>query len=152
VLLGASPISWRSKKQSVVARSTVEAEYRAIATTTCEVTWLIQLFRDLGLPPLAPASLKCDNQAALYIAANPVFHERAKHIEVDCHFIRERMQSDIIQPTYVSTQAQLADVFAKIVTVSQHHSLLHKLGVHDIFSPPNLRGSIEAATEVVSQS
>jgi len=115
VLLGASPISWRSKKQSVVARSTAEAEYRAIATVTCEVIWLLSLFRDLGISGLAPVLLHCDNQAALYIAGNPVFHERTKHIEVDCHFIREKMQAGIILPTYVSTRAQLADIFTKIV-------------------------------------
>lgn len=105
VLLGASPISWGSKKQFVVARSTVEVEYRAISTTICEVTWLLQLFKDLGLPNLAPAMLKCNHQATLYIAANPVFHERTKHIEVDCHFIRDKMKEGIIQPTYVSTKA-----------------------------------------------
>ena len=134
VLLGDSPVSWRSKKQSVVARSTAEAEYRAMATTTCEVTWLIQLFKDLGLSDLAPVTLKCDNQAALYIAANPVFHERTKHIEVDCHFIRDKMKTGIIQPTYVSTKAQLADVFTKILSIAQHSHLLSKLGVYNIFT------------------
>ena len=142
ILLGDSPVSWRTKKQSVVARSTTEAEYRAIATT-CEVTWLLQLFKDLTLSSLAPATLRCDNQAALYIAANPVFHERTKRIEVDCHFLREKMQAGVIFPTYVSTKVQLADFFTKIVPVAQHHLLLSKLGVHNIFPPPNLRGCEE---------
>ena len=115
IMVGASPISWRSKKQYVVARSTAEAKYRAITTATCEVIWLLSLFNDLGLIALAPALLKCDNQAALYIAANPVFHEHTKHIEVDCHFVREKMQAGIIHPTYFHTKAQLADIFPKIV-------------------------------------
>jgi len=144
VMLGESLISWRSKKQSVVARSTAEAEYRAIATVTCEIIWLLSLFKDLGLSGLAAVLLKCDNQAALYIAANPVFYKRTKHIEVDCHFIREKLQAGIILPTYVSTRAQLADIFTKVVSVAQHHFCLAKLGVLNLFSPPNLRGSVES--------
>jgi len=135
-----------------VARSTAEAEYRALATVTCEVIWLLSLFKDLGLSTLAPARLKCDNQAALYLAANPVFHERTKHIEVDCHFIREKMQAGIIHPTYVPTRAQLADVFTKVVSVAQHSFLLSKLGVLDLFSPPNLRGSIENTEQAAKET
>ena len=108
IKLGESPISWKSKKQSVVARSTAEAEHRAIASVTCEVTWLLSLFKDLGLSGLAPAQLKCENHVALHIAANPVFHEHSKHIEVDGHFMIEKMQAGIIHPTYVPTKAQLA--------------------------------------------
>ena len=115
-----------------------------MAITIFEVTWLLALFKDLGLPSLAPSILKCDNQAALYIAANPMFHERTKHIEVDCHFIRDKMKVGIIKPTYVHTKGQLVDVFTKIVSVNQHTNLLAKLGVLDVFIPPNLRGSVEA--------
>lgn len=87
IFLGSSPVSWKAKKQSVVARSTAEAEYRAMALTACEITWLSALLKDMGLHNLPPAILKCDNQAAISIAANPVMHERTKHIEIDCHFV-----------------------------------------------------------------
>ncbi|XP_028960593.1 uncharacterized mitochondrial protein AtMg00810-like [Malus domestica] len=78
-------VTWKSKKQTVIARSSVEAEYRAVAATACELIWLKGLLFELGFTSMTPMSLYCDNQAAMHIASNPVFHERIKHIEVDCH-------------------------------------------------------------------
>ena len=96
IFLGDSPILWKAKKQPVVARSSAEAEYRAMALTTCEVTWLAALLKDLGLINLPPIVLKCDNKASLAIAANPVLHERTKHVELDCHYVREQVQAGTI--------------------------------------------------------
>ncbi|XP_019107744.2 uncharacterized mitochondrial protein AtMg00810-like [Beta vulgaris subsp. vulgaris] len=78
IFLGDSLVSWKTKKQQVVARSTAEAEYRAMALTTCEVTWLTQLLKELGIKSLAHVVLKCDNQAAISIVVNPVHHEKTK--------------------------------------------------------------------------
>ena len=129
ILLGASPLSWKSKRQSVVARSTAEAEYRSMALTICEVMWLSQLLKDLGLKKLGTTLLNCDNQAALAIAANPIHHEKTKHVDIDCHFIRDKAAEGIIQPTYVPSHAQLANIFTKILGTAQHQKLLSKLGV-----------------------
>lgn len=129
VLFGSSPISWKTEKQSIVARSTAEAEYRAMALTCCEVTWLSSLLKDIGLTNLPPTVMKSDNQAALSIAANPVLHERTKHIELDCHFIRDKIVEGSIVTEYVPSSHQLADILTKPLSVTQHNYLMSKLGV-----------------------
>lgn len=100
-----------------------------MALACCEVTWLSTLLHDMGIHDLPPTMLNCDNQAALAIAANPVLHERTKHVEIDCHFVRDKVTSSDIVTRHVPSFAQLADVFTKELTVKQHKYLLHKLGV-----------------------
>lgn len=128
ILFGNSPISWKSKKQTVVARSSAEAEYRGMAITSCEITWIAALLKDMGLTNLPPTILQCDNKAAIAIAENPVFHERTKHIEIDCHFIRDKIASGSIVTQFVPSHSQVADVLTKQLPVKQHYNLLHKLG------------------------
>jgi hypothetical protein len=106
-----------------------------MAATTCELTWLRYLLNDLQVQHNQPATLFCDNQAALYIAANPVYHERTKHIELDCHTVREKIHNGEIRTAHVQTKHQVADIFTKPLPTPLFQSHLHKLGVIDIHTP-----------------
>lgn len=92
VTYGYSLISWKSKKQNTISRSSAEAEYRSLASTVAEIVWLVGLFKELGVIVDLPIPIHCDSKSAIQIAANSVFHERTKHIDIDCHFIREKNQ------------------------------------------------------------
>ena len=102
-----------------MSRSSAELEYRAIPIVTSEIVCLITLLKTFGLDhnPVyhdsRATSLYCDSRAALYIAANPVYHERTKHIEVDCHFIREKIQDGTLKTFHVPSRHQVADFFTK---------------------------------------
>lgn len=113
VLLGRSPISWKTKKHNTVSHSSAEAEYRSMAAALRELKWLKRLLRDLGVQHSAPMEMFCDSKSALYIAANPVFHERTKHIEADCHSVRDSLQDKLIVTRHVRTTEQLADILTK---------------------------------------
>lgn len=125
--LGHSLISWKSKKQTVVSRSSTEAEYRALADTTSELVWLRWLLEDMGVPQLSPTNIYCDNHSAIQIAHNDVFHERTKHIEVDCHFIRQHLLQNDLNLFAVSSKEQKADLFTKAHLPGRFSELLSKL-------------------------
>ncbi|KAL9225478.1 hypothetical protein vseg_001395 [Gypsophila vaccaria] len=135
VCLGGSPISWKTKKQATVALSSTEAEYRAMTAATCEILWLKGLLEGIGIRIHDPIRLHCDNESAMHIANNPVYHERTKHIEIDCHFIRTHIHNGVVLPCYVHTQAQLADILTKALGRPQFTVLLDKLGISDSHAP-----------------
>ena len=113
VFLGNSPITWFAKKQCTMSRSSIEAEYRALASTTAELYWIRMLLRDFDIFLPQPPLLWCDNVSTLAIASNPVFHARTKHIEVDYHFVREKVLRRDLLVKFISTHDQLADLFTK---------------------------------------
>ncbi|XP_057510890.1 secreted RxLR effector protein 161-like [Actinidia eriantha] len=111
--LGSGAISWCSKRQPTVSLSTTEAEYRASAMAAQESTWLLQLMKDLHQPDDYAVILHCDNQSAICLAENPVFHARTKHVEVHYHFMREKVLQGEIKMCHVKTENQVADIFTK---------------------------------------
>ncbi|XP_019266375.1 PREDICTED: uncharacterized protein LOC109243831 [Nicotiana attenuata] len=133
VTLGDSLISWKSKKQNTISRSSAEAEYMSLASIVAEIVWLIGLFNPLY----------CDSKSAMQIAANPVFHERTKHIDIDCHFICEKVQQGLVETVYLPSAEQPADLLTKGLSCIQHDHLLSKLGLTNIFLRPSLMGGVE---------
>ncbi|XP_039131879.1 uncharacterized mitochondrial protein AtMg00810-like [Dioscorea cayenensis subsp. rotundata] len=111
--LGRNIISWCANKQSTISRSSTEAEYRAMANTVEELTWLTFFLRDLRVPQSCPPILFCDNLSALHMTINPVFHARSKHIELDYHFVCERVLMGLLITRHVSSISQFADIFTK---------------------------------------
>lgn len=135
VFLGDSLVSWKSQRQHVVSRSPAEAEYRALASIASEVTWLNHLLVDFEIN-IGPTLLFCDNQAAIHIASNPTFHERSKHMEIDCHFIRDKVTDSMLRLVHVNSKHQLADILTKTVPTPLFTSLLSKMGIYSIYDPP----------------
>ena len=135
IFVGGNLVTWKIKKQAVVAISSVEVEYRLMASTTCELIWLRGLLCGLGIFNFQSMCLYCDNQAAMHIASNPVFHKKTKHIEVDCHYVHEQVQTQVIQTHYVRSTDQLVGLFTKSLPMHQLQSLLSKLGSINLLDP-----------------
>jgi hypothetical protein len=129
IFLGSNLISWSARKQATVSRSSTEAEYKAIANATAEIMWVQTLLKESGIQVPATAKLWCDNLGAKYLSSNPVFHARTKHIEVDYHFVRERVMRRLLQIDFVPTGDQVADGFTKAITVRQLENFKHNLNL-----------------------
>ena len=118
-----------------MALSSAEAEFRGMAKGLCELLWLRELMEEIGYSSRPTMRLFCDNKAAIQIAQNPVQHDRTKHVEIDRHFLKEKLEANIVQFPFVKSEDQLADVLTKVVSSKVFHSSLDKLGIEDIYAP-----------------
>eukprot|EP00253_Pinus_taeda_P025042 PITA_25042 len=132
---GKNLVTSQSKIQEVVARSSAKAEYRGMAKAICELLWIKNLLRDLHMKQVGPMKLYCDNKAACDIAHNPIQHDRTKHVEVDRHFIKDKLEAKLFEVPHVRSQDQLADVLTKAVSNQAFNGCLNKLGMSDIYLP-----------------
>ena len=106
-----------------------------MAATTSELVWLKSFLASLGIFHKTPMHLYCDNQAALHIAKNPVFHEHTKHIEIDSHFVRERLHTGDLSLSYITSRLQPANIFTKALGKRQFQFLRTKLGMVHLHAP-----------------
>jgi hypothetical protein len=113
VFLGDNLLSWSSKRQPTLSRSSAEAEYRGVANVVSESCWLRNLLLELHVPIHKATLVYCDNVSAIYLSGNPVQHQRTKHIEMDIHFVREKVARGDIRVLHVPSRYQIADIFTK---------------------------------------
>lgn len=129
--LGGSCISWTSKKQATVSRSSSEVEYRALASIAAELTWISFILRDIEVHLSNTPTLYCDNISALHMTVNPVFHGCTKHVEIDYHFVWEKVSPENLVTQYILSDCQITDIFTKALPRQSLEFLCSKLG----FSP-----------------
>ena len=127
--LGSGTISWCSKRQPTVSLSTTEAEYRVEAMAAQESTWLIQLMNNLHQLVDYAVPLYCDNQSAIRLMENPVFHARTKHVEVHYHFIKEKVLQEEIEMRQIKTDDQVADLFTKSLSTGKLEMFRRQLDI-----------------------
>jgi len=141
IYMGSNLISWSCKQQPTVARSSTEAEYKALANTAAELSWFQSILTELGLPPQHNPTLWCDNIGATYLTSNPKFHARTKHIEIDFHFVRDKVCNKELAVKFISSQDQLVDALTKPLPPNKFKQVLFNLNVRDL--PSRLRGRVE---------
>jgi hypothetical protein len=135
VFYGTNLVSWSSRRQHTVSRSSAEAEYRAVANCIAESWWLRQLLHELHHPPTRATIVYCDNISAMYMSSNPVHHQRTKHIEIDLHFIRDKVALGEARVLHVPTSSQFADIFTKGLPTSVFQEFRFSLNVADSVVP-----------------
>ncbi|XP_020231175.1 uncharacterized protein LOC109811763 [Cajanus cajan] len=144
IYLGPNMVSWWSKKQLLVARSSTEAEYRALAQAVTEVLWIQSLLKELKVHLNTPIVL-CDNQSTVALSHNPILHSRSKHMELDIFFVREKVISKALVVSHVPAQHQYANVLTKALSPKRFLFLCSKLNVADpsaMFHPLELVGGV----------
>ena len=134
MFVGGNLVTWRSKKQKVVALSSTEAKFCGMAKGVCELLWIKRLLTELGFASASEMDLFCDNKAAIAISQDPVQHDRTKHVEVDRHFIKENLEAKIIRFPFVKSKYQLADILTKAVSSKEFHNSLNKLCIRDLYA------------------
>jgi histone deacetylase 1/2 len=132
VFFGPNLISWSAKKQATVSRSSTEAEYKSVANATAEIIWVQSLLAELGVRLSQRPCIWCDNLGATYLSANPVFHARAKHIEIDFHFVRERVIKKQLEIRFIPSKDQVADGFTKPLPVRQFEEFRFNLNLRKL--------------------
>jgi hypothetical protein len=129
-MIGGGAISWSSKRQPTIALSTTEAEYMANTQATKEAIWITKLMMDLGyMEEKKMMVIRCDNQGAISLTKNPTHHARTKHIDVQHHFVRERVENGEVRFEYCSTEHMVADVLTKALSKERHHKLINMFGL-----------------------
>ena len=131
---GENLVTWRSKKQSLVARSSTEAKFRIMAQGVCELLCLKIVLEDLKIKWDDPMRLYCDNKSTINIAHNSVQHDRMKHIKIDKYFIKEKLDSGLISAPYVFTNCQLVEILTKGLSSMTFQASVSKLGIENIYS------------------
>jgi hypothetical protein len=130
MFVGGNLVTWRSKKEKMVALSSAETEFRGMAKGLCELLWIKRLLTEIGFAPTSEMDLFCDNKVA--IAHNPIQHDRTKHVEIDRHFIKESLEAKIIRFPFVKSEDQLADILTKAVSSKDFYNSLDKLRIEDL--------------------
>jgi hypothetical protein len=129
VFLGSNLVSWSLQKKPTVSRSFTEAEYKVVANITAELLWIRALLQELGVRISSPPTLWCDNIGATYMAVNPVFHARTKHVEINFHFVRDHVADKSLVVCFVPSSDQIADVLTKPLVFAKFQQLCFKLNV-----------------------
>lgn len=142
IFLGINLVSWSAKKQLTVARSSCESEYRALANTASEVIWLKNMLQEINVHVTSPPALLRDNNSAIFLSQNLVSHKRAKHIDIDCHFICDLVSAGKLHTKFIPSHLQLADIFTKSLPRPAFEFLRSKLCIC-LHPTHRLRGDIK---------
>lgn len=110
VFLGNNPVSWQSKKQNSVSRSSTEAKYKVLAHTAADIAWVRNILKDLGVLLSNPLSIHCDNMSAIALSVNPIFHSKIKHLDTNYQFVREQVQQGDLEVSYIPTTDHTANI------------------------------------------